>query len=91
MCIYIPIFTDIYRCIGRQAQTSGGLDGWSAVFFVSFMVFVSWTLLQVREHINKRRRIYIYIYIHMYIYIYIPMNMYRYQPKCRYMCTDMFS
>ena len=41
---YIPIFTDKHRYIGRP---TGGLDGWSAVFFVSFMVFVSWTLLQV--------------------------------------------
>ena len=42
---YIPIFTDKYRYIGHPK--TGGLDGWSAIFFVSFIVFVGWTLLQV--------------------------------------------
>ena len=32
---------------GAGGGMDGTLDGWTAAFFISFIVFVTWTLLQV--------------------------------------------
>ena len=61
MCLAGPVFTSTRSCTSGEdsreaevppagdedAQDAGGLDGYAALFFISFIVFVAWTLLQV--------------------------------------------
>jgi len=37
---------------GTDGADHKGLDGWAALFFISFIVIVGWTLLQVYQHFS---------------------------------------